>query len=127
MSALSILLGKVIGIYFILGALWAWKMRKDVHRLTKKFNKYPTLLMFMGPIVLIAGLFLVLGHNLWVGDWRVVVTIAGWLTLLKGLTIMFLPEQGLKLARAWNEKSLSLAALVMLVLGVWVAWGAFGA
>ena len=33
---------------------------------------------------LVIGIASVLGHNIWVNDWRVVVTIFGWIGLIKG-------------------------------------------
>ncbi len=36
---------------------------------------------------------MVLVHNLWVLDWRIAITILGWLTLFKGLDLLFLPER----------------------------------
>jgi hypothetical protein len=127
MTALSILLGKVLGLYFIIMALWVWHKRHDIHHLIKKIGKYPSLMLFMGPVVLIAGLFMVLGHNLWVGDWRVVVTISGWLMLFKGAGFIFAPKKLLALSKKINEKTLPLMALIMLIIGVWVTWGAFSA
>jgi len=111
----------------IVMSFWMWHKRNDVHSLVKKFSKYPSLLIVMGPIVLIAGLFMVLSHNLWVGDWRVVITILAWLTLLKGLALIFAPEKALSFSKKWSSGAFSFGALVMLVVGVWVAWGAFGA
>lgn len=48
---------------------------------------------FLGVITLIIGIAMVLAHNVWVLDWRVAITILGWLTLLKGLDLLFLPER----------------------------------
>ncbi len=51
------------------------------------------ILFFLGIVTFATGLAMVLVHNLWVPDWRVSITILGWLTLLKGLDLLFLPER----------------------------------
>ncbi len=48
---------------------------------------------FLGVVTLVIGLAMVLVHNVWVLDWRVAITILGWLTLLKGFDLLFFPER----------------------------------
>ncbi len=50
------------------------------------------LIFLAGILLLVAGLAIVHAHNLWVGDWRVIVTLLGWLAILGGLVRMFAPE-----------------------------------
>ncbi len=52
----------------------------------------PAHVFLNGTIWLLGGLALVRFHNIWASDWRVLVTIAGWLTLLAGLFRMIFPE-----------------------------------
>lgn len=42
-------------------------------------------------IILVAGMAIVNYHNIWVRDWRVLITIFGWITLIKGVFILILP------------------------------------
>jgi hypothetical protein len=41
------------------------------------------LLYFTVLLGLLGGTALVLAHNVWVSDWRVIITLLGWLTLVK--------------------------------------------
>jgi hypothetical protein len=45
-----------------------------------------------GAVLFVAGLAIVRSHNLWTRDWRVLVTLMGWLGMLAGLYRMFAPE-----------------------------------
>ena len=45
-----------------------------------------------GLISLVAGVAMVLAHNVWVQNWQVIVTLLGWISLIKGLFILFFPE-----------------------------------
>ncbi|HAK53772.1 MAG TPA: hypothetical protein DCM54_17980 [Gammaproteobacteria bacterium] len=38
-----------------------------------------------GYITLLLGLVTVIAHNVWVADWRVIITVLGWTTLIKGI------------------------------------------
>src|SRR5512141_981169 len=44
-----------------------------------------------GYITFLLGLATVVAHNLWVADWRVAVTILGWVTLFKGMEKIVFP------------------------------------
>ncbi|MFA9473905.1 MAG: hypothetical protein ACERJ2_04985 [Filomicrobium sp.] len=50
------------------------------------------LIFFAGAILLVSGLAIVQVHNLWVADWRVIITLIGWLGVLGGIVRIFLPE-----------------------------------
>ncbi len=57
--------------------------------------------MFLwGIITLAVGVVMVLVHNIWVLDWRVVITILGWLTLIKGLDLLLLPK---RMRKRWSK------------------------
>ncbi len=55
---------------------------------------------FWGITTLVIGIAMVLVHNVWVSDWRVTITILGWLTLLKGLDLLFFPK---RMKKRWLE------------------------
>jgi hypothetical protein len=95
MSPRTTYLARLIGIYCILIAL-AMIIRKQatVDVLTAMLHN-AQLLLALGVITVIAGLALVLGHNIWSGGAvPVIVTLVGWIALIKGSLLLFLsPEQ----------------------------------
>jgi uncharacterized membrane protein len=64
---------------------------KRLERLFAEVENEATM-FFLGIVSLVIGITMVLVHNVWAPDWRVAITILGWLTLFKGLDILFLPE-----------------------------------
>lgn len=44
-----------------------------------------------GFFTLILGVLLVVSHNRWVWNWRVIITVIAWLTLIKGASIILYP------------------------------------
>ena len=72
-----------------------------------------------GYITFIMGLVTVILHNLWVSDWRIVITILGWSTLIKGIMKISFPEQIHKQAQRFKVKQV-LSVVFLLLLGVWL-------
>jgi hypothetical protein len=42
---------------------------------------------------LLGGLALVLTHNVWALDWRLIITLIGWATIIRALVTIFQPQQ----------------------------------
>ena len=59
--------------------------------LLKEFIGSRALIFMTGVLALVAGLAIVNAHNLWVRDWRVVVTILGWLFIVRGVSNLVFP------------------------------------
>ncbi|MBT6253630.1 hypothetical protein HOI83_00105 [Candidatus Uhrbacteria bacterium] len=124
---LSILLGKVIALYMIFEGLLLISRKKDIPLLLKEFKKNDKVLLTFGAIGIIAGLFMILNHNIWESDWRVIVTIVGWIALIKGLAAWFLPDMMVKWSGYWtNRNHIVTAAIVVLAIGLYLGYHAFG-
>ena len=86
-------------------------------------------MLILGVITLAAGLAMVLAHNIWSGDALVVVvTLVGWITLIKGLLFLFLPpemEAGFFLGQIHYQQLFYLYGAISLVLGIYLTYGVF--
>jgi hypothetical protein len=87
--------------------------------------------LILGIITLAAGLATVLAHNIWSGSaLAVVVTIVGWMALIKSLFFLFLlpeMEAGVFLLRIHYQQFFYLDAAISLVLGVYLTYAGFKA
>lgn len=92
MSPRTIYLGRLIGLYCVLLALAMISHKQaTVETILALMHDAPVLL-FASIVAMAAGLAIVLGHNVWSGGaLPVVVTLVGWISLVKGLTLLFLP------------------------------------
>jgi hypothetical protein len=92
MSPRTIYLGKLLGLYCVIVALvMMWHKQTIVDTMTTLVHDAP-LLFFVSVIAVLAGLGIVLGHNVWSGGaLPIVITLVGWISLIKGLIFMFLP------------------------------------
>jgi hypothetical protein len=61
--------------------------------LAEQFLHSYALIFLAGVITLTAGIALVLAHNVWVGDWRLIITILGWLGVIGGLFRILWPQE----------------------------------
>jgi len=86
------------------------------------FFKNSALAYLTGLITFVAGLAIVLFHNLWVWDWRLIVTLFGWNALLKGAWLVIYPGSASKIANkfAKNMKWAVIPWIIMTAIGVFL-------
>jgi len=77
-----------------------------------------------GYITFLLGLVTVILHGIWVLDWRVVITILGWMTLLKGATKIGFPNYINKSAQMFKAQQKIWGGVIFL-LGAWLFWMSF--
>lgn len=75
-----------------------------------------------GFLFLILGLFTIILHNFWKFEWRLLITIFGWTSLIKGVTFIFLPEFIQRLREFFKKRILLLRLIftIFLILGGWL-------
>ena len=76
------------------------------------------LLWVTGLITFVMGMVIVALHNVWSADWRALVTLLGWLTVVKGAVIMLFPSRMILFYRRFlSNHLLSYSGIYALVLG----------
>jgi hypothetical protein len=92
MTSRTIYLGRLLGLYCVIVALVMMSHRQTtVETMTALVHDAP-LLFVVSLAGMVAGLAIILTHNVWTGGaLPVVVTLVGWIALVKGLLFMFLP------------------------------------
>ena len=87
-------------------------------------------LFMVGLLLLLAGLAIVLTHNIWTGGvLTVAITLIGWILILRGLAAMFVPGDGVsRLIRWFKVDEFSwLYAILILAIGASLTWAGFAA
>jgi hypothetical protein len=84
----------------------------------------PTLIYLSGLLTLPLGLAILNVYPAWTADWRVIVTILGWLLAIGGVIRIVLPEFTATLATTLYSTSagLTVFAVVVLVLGGYLSF-----
>ncbi len=130
MSMITIFLGKLLGLYLVaISIAMLTGKRRTLTTLDDMVNDGPWML-FSGMVAAAVGLAIVLAHNVWTDSaLSLAVTLMGWVALLKGLSLLFVPPH--TMARAYKsmgfERYFHLWMGVVLVLGLWMALKAFTA
>lgn len=78
----------VIGIGMVMGMLTEGD---GYSSLLKEFISSRALIFVTGVLALLAGVAIVNAHNHWVPDWRVIITVLGWLLILRGFMNLVFP------------------------------------
>jgi hypothetical protein len=129
MSKATVFLSKLLGLYclIIAGAMLA--RRSFTLDAVSALLHDPAMLYTLGVLLLFAGLAMVLVHNFWRGrPVTVIVTVMGWLTLLKGVAFVgLLPvaANDLYLVELRFEQLYYLYAVVTLALGAYLTYRGF--
>lgn len=86
---------------------------------------HPGILLYLsGLLSLLAGLAIVNLHNTWFTDWRVVITVLGWLMTIGGIVRIVVPQVaiiiGLNIYS--GRASMVVAALIIATLGIFLSF-----
>jgi putative exporter of polyketide antibiotics len=129
MSPRTPFLSRLIGLYAILVALSMFSRGQASVETVAALLQNPSMLFVLGVVMLAAGLAKVLAHNIWSGGALVVVvTLVGWMTLIKSLVFLFLPpemEAKLFLERLHYQQLFYFYWALPLVLGLYLTYGGF--
>ena len=129
MSPRTIFLSRLIGLYCVVIGLSMMTRRQATVETVTVLLQNPSMTLILGVITLAAGLAMVLTHNIWSGGTLVVVvTILGWMALIKSLFFLFLPhemETRLFLGQLRYGQLFYLYSAISLVLGVYLTYGGF--
>jgi hypothetical protein len=130
MAPLTLFLGKLIGLFCVIFALAMLAHKESAIATLKSVLQSPPLLLIVEIIGLAAGLAMVLGHNVWSGGaLPVVVTLLGWIMLVRGTALLALPsDAALKFFQAARyEQLFHLYMGGTLLLGLYLAYASFSA
>jgi len=116
---ITLFLAKFWGsLFMILGALSVGA--KFLGRVIK-YTEDRTVTISTGYITFLLGLATVVAHNIWTTDWRIAITLLGWITLFKGIEKIGFPDRVNKKALFFKNGQLLWGSGIFLV-GLWFFW-----
>jgi hypothetical protein len=115
----SIYLAKLIGPVALAIGLALLLNRAGFRALASEFLASPALMFLSGVITMPAGLAIVLAHNVWTPDWRVVITVLGWLALFGGALRIIAPQRTAAFGRRMMDHPITpcISAAIYIALG----------
>lgn len=121
---MTIILAKIFGLYFLAIGL---AVLIDPDRFKKMFQQImndENFLLMGGILALLIGAFVVSVHNHWVLGWPVIITLFGWLSLMKGFVLLIYPGSLKLFSFIQNRSNLFYRgiSLFYLVLGLFLLY-----
>jgi hypothetical protein len=128
MRPLTIFLSRLIGLFMLVFSLAMFLHRRAMVETASLIVHDRPLLFVLGLVTLIAGLAMVLAHNIWSGGaLPVVVTLVGWITLIRGLIILLAsPNALVSLFEVIDfEKFFDVPVAITFALGLYLTYMGF--
>jgi hypothetical protein len=125
MDLYSIFLAKFWGLYLILVSLGLLFNRHNL-KMVLHYYKDEEVPFLSGFILVVFGLLFVLTHNVWSFDWVGLVTLLGWLTLIKGIVRIWWPKETVRLMKGVKgTPTVTISLYVALIAGLYLAGSGF--
>lgn len=125
---LTLFFSKVIGLYMLIAGLAIFVNRRHIMGAVIGLAHERAAQLIGGMFALVLGLVLVNLHNDWSTFPAALVSLVGWMGVLKGVAYLFLPEPKLaKLMKALTERSWYMVdGIIAVVAGLYLAGFGFG-
>jgi len=119
MENISIFLAKFWGWYLIIFFLILSLNPKRILQIIKnlKDEKFVILVSFLAIII---GMLNISFHNIWEGDWRLIITLIGWIALFEGLVLFIFPKRTIKWFDFINIKFVQLIYMLLFLIGIYL-------
>ena len=130
MKPLTIYLGRLLGLFTLITSFWLLTERQTtLSTIPALLGNRPVMVIF-AIIALAGGLAIVLAHNIWSGGpLPILVTLIGWVMLIRGLLFLFLPPEATLyvLAAMQFERLFYIYLAIPFVLGIYLTYLSFAA
>src|SRR5712691_7142264 len=115
----SVFLAKLIGPVFLAVGIGLLMNAVVYRKLAEEFLASTALVYLSGLLTMTAGVGVILNHNVWAADWRVLITVLGWLAAIGGAARIIVPQGTQKIGRRIlaSPAGLTVACVIWLAIG----------
>lgn len=116
---ISIFFAKFLGLYLTILSIGLLITRKNFLPIGEEFVGSRPLIFLTGLLSLLFGLVIILLNNVWWG-WPLIVTLLGWLLVIRGLIRLFWPEWSRTIIGKFlsSPKAYYITFIITLILGL---------
>ena len=121
-------IAQIIGLLFSIDAVGVLINTAIYRRMVEEFTESPALRYLGGILALFFGLFILNFNNAWTADWTVIITIIGWLSVVKGVLLIVFPKVYLNFSN-WmrmGDAMMRYMGIIYLLLGLFLTFKGFG-
>jgi hypothetical protein len=115
----AVFIARLAGPFFIAAAVGMLLNRAIYAAMIAEFVHSYALIYIAGLLALVGGLAILNVHRAWTSDWRVIITVLGWLMVIGGVVRIVLPQLTAAIANAIysGPTAMVILALITLALG----------
>src|SRR5216683_507222 len=115
----SVFIARLIGPVMLVIGLAVFTNQRAFREMAEEFMASRALMFLSGLLLMPAGLAIALTHNVWTADWRVLITLLGWLIAIGGALRLFAPVYVMQTGRAMLKRPhfIPVAAAIWVVAG----------
>src|ERR1700687_2629821 len=115
----SVFIARLIGPVMLVIGLAVLTNQSAFRAMAEECLRSRALLFLSGLIIMPVGLAIVLTHNIWAADGRVMITLFGWLNLIGGAVRLCAPEYVMQTGRAMLKRPY----FITIAAAFWIAAG----
>lgn len=120
----------ICALYLVVLGITMLVRRGDLLAIVDEYRRSPALLFTGGMFALLFGLWIVLTHNIWTLSPSLIVTLLGWLSVVKGVVLMMWPSLWMKLFPSREQGMAKMAGVegaLVEILGLTLLWSSLAA
>ena len=125
---MELIIERVVALFYLIAGLSCIIQARIWIDLSKELLKKPSSLIVWSIQFLPFGLIVILGHNLWVADWRIIVTLVGWLATIKCVLYLLFPRWSafiLNWSDTFMRRYLTVGGVIIAALGMLITFMSF--
>ena len=118
----SIFLAQLLGPYLVIVGIGIFLNPKNCQQVAHEYTQSAALIYLGGILALFFGLLIILFHNVWEANWTVIITLFGWLGLIKGACLIVIPEKMKKFAERYqgSTRPLKIQSAIIFAIGTFL-------
>lgn len=114
-------LARIFGPFLAILGLWMLLYGENYMKVINAIKGAPGLMYLSAVINLLIGFTVLTIYNYWTHDWTILVTIFGWLMVLRGVCLLFAPQVIVKMTMT-HTKGIKLCGFIPFIWGLLLAW-----
>lgn len=122
-SPLTIFLAKLFGLVFLFLGSSLFIKPEDYQKTAKDISKSNAIMTLISIMPLVAGVSLIISHNIWIKNWPVIITAIGWLIFFCGIIRLFFHKKLMAyIGKQGANKSFFVSVgILFFLLGIYLA------
>jgi len=120
----AMMIARVFGPFMAILGLWVLLYSDNVAKIWNSMKNSPAALYASAVLNLLVGLFIINGYNFWSMNIFFFVTLLGWVSFIRGVIGLFMPQLIVRLFML-KSSGIRLLGLVPLVWGLILIWAGF--